>query len=90
MSEKEQQLLFYKTIKNNYSIGFALINILTFLMCFGQIIFYDMWDSMPLYLSSYIMVSLFLWAVLYLQGKDVWNKKKNSMSNILIQENGLI
>ncbi|SCS66969.1 DUF5079 family protein [Staphylococcus caeli] len=91
MDNKEIQINCMETIRNSYLIGFALVNFIIF--GFYMFIYFvaGVKGQIPMYMWVYLLASLLLWLLLYLQEKGVilndYNKnnyKKRLISYYLI------
>ncbi|SCS66888.1 DUF5079 family protein [Staphylococcus caeli] len=77
MDNKEIQIKCMETIRNSYLIGFALVNFIIF--GFYMFIYFvaGVKGQVPMYMWVYLVVSLLLWLLLYLQEKGIILKNYN-------------
>ncbi|MCE3022113.1 DUF5079 family protein [Staphylococcus pasteuri] len=87
MSKDNLQVLSINNIKNSYLIGFALVNFIIFGFYLFMYKVVGVTGHIPTYMKVYLIISLILWLLLYLQekGKIFANfNKYNYKSRIII------
>ncbi|PTU81707.1 DUF5079 domain-containing protein, partial [Staphylococcus pasteuri] len=69
MCKDNLQVLSINNIKNSYLIGFALVNFIIFGFYLFMYKVVGIAGHIPTYMKVYLMISLILWLLLYLQEK---------------------